>query len=191
MTRIYMSSKGLSEHMGAFNILCSIHLVRYTQQRKTDGKKEKERGELLQVLIIDVSVCVMVTADQSHFHFTSVTAWSSCDLSSCQQRQHVHGCVCEREESDGRKRDEESVFQCLIISASLNLFVFCSPSKGYFRQCALQSLLQIADCLVMRMLLQYMCVYMCGHAGCCLLYMMFQCLFAVLTREDLSKTQVN
>ncbi len=35
----------------------------------------------------------------------------------------------EEEEREMKGRDEESVFQCLILSASLNLFVFCSPQR--------------------------------------------------------------
>lgn len=52
----------LGDHMGAFNILRPIHLIRYTQQRKTDQEEERS-SELLQVLIIDASLGVMVTAD--------------------------------------------------------------------------------------------------------------------------------
>lgn len=36
----------LGDHMGAFNILCPIHLIRYTQQRKTDQEEERS-SELL------------------------------------------------------------------------------------------------------------------------------------------------
>lgn len=52
----------LGDHMGAFNILCPIHLIRNPQQRRTDQEEERSSA-LLQVLIIDASLGVMVTAD--------------------------------------------------------------------------------------------------------------------------------
>lgn len=52
----------LGDHMGAFNTLCPVHLIRNPQQRRTDQEGERSSA-LLQVLIIDASLGLMVTAD--------------------------------------------------------------------------------------------------------------------------------
>lgn len=103
----------------------------------------------------------------------------------------AHLCMWEGRrggEREGRRKEEcISVFDSFRFSDS---FCILFPQRLILDSVHLGvcSRLQIVwlsecDCSV------FTCVYVCEHASCCLLYMMFQCLFAVLTREDLSKSR--
>lgn len=106
----------------------------------------------------------------------------------------MHVCAYVRERKKrGQRWKEKRRGECISVFDSFRFsesFCILFPQRVildsvHFRVCSRLQIVWLCECYCS------VCVFVCEHAGCCLLYMMFQCLFAMLTREDLSETQVH
>lgn len=122
--------------------------------KKTFERNKKEKREWGVIVSVN-NWCVGACYGNSRL------ASFSCHISDCLDwlwficmsidRVSAHVCMWERRKREGRKGDEESVFQCFILSASLSLFVFCSPQRVildsvHFRVCSRLQIVWLCEC---------------------------------------------